>query len=770
MSSIATAIELTDKFTQPMRNICQAVDMALSSFQQMSEASGAAFDTSSLAEARERLHEANAQLDLITDNTDEARRRQERYNEELGEGSHHAGNLLQKIMGFAGAYVGFNAISRFIKDCTDAYDIQHNAELQLMGVLNNMMGQEYSAQVDIETDVVADTTEAESAINALSGVVDAVEVPVTVSASETAFDEITAKASEIQSRGIYGDEAMIAGAAELATYFTDTSAITTMMDTLTDYAMGMTGGGAVDATAMVDYATNLGKIMSGSYQAMNLKGFEFTDTQKAIIEGEATREQIVSQLGEDYLTMSSDMQAAAVITQVIDESWSGLYETMSDTPQGKIIQMTNSLGDMKEVIGGQIYPYIGLLVDAVISHWPTIQSVAGGITKVLQVLLTALSWLVTGALTFADVIHDNWSWISPFIYVIVGALATYVTYLGIMAAAELVGKGIKIAMCVAEYAHAAATGVEAGETAAATAAQYGFNTALLACPITWIIVAIVALIAVVIALANYFSGAGHVAQTAFGAICGWVNVVIQGFKNLGLTVADIALGIANAVGALASNIMSAFHNAICSVQGWWYNMLSTALTVVEEICAALNKLPFVEFDYSGISSAAEDYAAKSAEAAGNKKEYQSIGDAFYEGITTYDVFQDGWVEDAYASGAAWGDGISDTVSNFISQHLPSEDTLPENFLGDGTGGLAETVGDIAGSASDISDSLDLTAEDLKYLLDIAEQEAINRFTTAEIKVEMQTNNTITQESDLDGIVDGLTTRVMEAMESVREGV
>lgn len=73
---------------------------------------------------------------------------------------------------------------------------------------------------------------------------------------------------------------MIAAGAEFATYFTDTDAVTKMMDTLSDYAMGMSGGGALDSTALVDYATGLGKIMTGAYDAMNEKGFEFSDTQK----------------------------------------------------------------------------------------------------------------------------------------------------------------------------------------------------------------------------------------------------------------------------------------------------------------------------------------------------------------------------------------------------------------------------------------------------------------------------------------------------------
>ena len=77
---------------------------------------------------------------------------------------------------------------------------------------------------------------------------------------------------------------------------------------------------------------------------------------------------------------------------------------------------------------------------------------------------------------------------------------------------------------------------------------------------------------------------------------------------------------------------------------------------------------------------------------------------------------------------------------------------------------------IADDTSAIKDSVDITDEDLKYLRDIAEQEAVNRFTTAEIKLDMTTNNNVSSDADLDGIVDGMTTKVLQALETVREGV
>lgn len=396
-----------------------------------------------------------------------------------------------------------------------------------------------------------------------------------------------------------------------------------------------------------------------------------------------------------------------------------------------------------------------------------------------------MAGLAEVALTIFDVIMqigtliaDNWSMISPIVYGVTAALAAYVAYMAIVKAVEMISTGIKMAMCVAAYAHAAATGTEVAATTAQTAAQLGLNTAMLACPITWIILAIMALIAVVIAVANYIANLGGTATTAFGVICGGVNVVIQFFKNLGLTVANIALGIGNAIAALASNMMTAFHNAICSVQSWFYNLLSTALSVIAGICEALNKLPFVEFDYSGITSAADDYAAKAAEAAGNKDDYKSISDAFNDGFNTFDAFQDGWASDAFNAGASWGDGVADAVSNFSLSDLFGSTDIPNvNDYTSGfsdaiaNSGMGDNIGSIAGDTGSIKDAMDITEEDLKYLRDIAEQDAINRFTTAEIKVDMSgMQNTVNSGDDIDGFMTKLTDSVNEAVDNMTEGV
>lgn len=397
------------------------------------------------------------------------------------------------------------------------------------------------------------------------------------------------------------------------------------------------------------------------------------------------------------------------------------------------------------------------------------QTFIHGAIEAMATLANILLNVFDLAVSIGTFIGDNWSIIAPIVYGIVAALTAYIAISAIVAA-------INGVMAIAEGVKAAAQMMATGATFAETAAQQGLNAALMACPLTWIIMLILALIVVIFAVCNAIAKMTGIANSGFGVITGGVNVVIQFFKNLGLTVANIALGIGNAIAALASNMMTAFHNAICSVQSWFYNLLSTALSVIEGICSALNKLPFVEFDYSGISSAADDYAAKASEAAGNKEDYQSISDAFNEGFTTFDAFQDGWASDAFNAGAAWGDGIADKVSNFSLSDVFGQTDIPN--VGDYTSGfndaiansgVGDSIGNIDDNTGKIKDSLDVTEEDLKYLRDIAEQESINRFTTAEVTINQTNNNNVSSDTDLDGFITALDDAMGEAIDEVTNG-
>ena len=308
-------------------------------------------------------------------------------------------------------------------------------------------------------------------------------------------------------------------------------------------------------------------------------------------------------------------------------------------------------------------------------------------------------------------------------------------------------------------------------TKAAAAAQWIYNAAINANPAAIVAISIGALIVLIGILANKFTGTGHIAQSVFGMITGGINVVIQYFKNWGLTVADIFIGIWNAGGACATNVEIAFHNAISHVQALWYNMLSTALTVVSGICSALNKLPFVDFDYSGITGAADNYASKAAAAAGNTKDYASVPAAFSKGVKTYDTYQKGWVDDAYTAGAAWGDGVTSKIKNTLSSkatNIPNANNYP-NALASSNAATAANTADTAKNTAKTANTLSASSEDLKYLRDIADREYVNKFTTAQIKVEMINHNNVNNDMDLDGMAEHLRSKIEEEMNAAAEG-
>ena len=785
MATIKSQMALDDGMSRVLSKIVNGLNTTLDAFEQVQRASGSALDVANIEAARAGLAEAGAEVKAMEDYFRQAAEQEERLNNGVNQGASAMDGLLSKAASLAATYMSISALKGFATGSMEAADTQIGAQVQLRTVLDNMGATDVYAGMEdaitgtaLESTLTLNTAEAEGNYGAFAaGIIgNPLELQVDTSNAMSAYDAITQKAAGIQSRGMFGDEAMIAGAAELATYFSDTEAVLSMMDTLTNYAAGMSNGQAVDASAMVDYATNLGKIMSGSFDAMTKKGFEFSDAQKAIIEGTATEAQIVAELGAEYLNMSSDMQAAAVIQSVINEGWSGMYEAMSGTPTGLITQLNNALGDIHENVGAGIYPAVLDLVQTVQNNLPQINAAAMGLATVLGFGITLLTNLVGGAVAFGSAVSDNWSWIEPIVWGIVAALGAYGTVLlavngaqMVNNALEAVSNGLKTVAAAHSAIKAGASLAEAAATNTATGAQIGLNAALLACPVTWVVIGVIALIAAVVGVIRYLDIFGAKSTSVFGTFMGVLSVAGQFLYN-------VISGAVAAVFAACSNIGTAFHNVIANVQGWFFGLLSTALTVVEGICAALNKLPFVEFDYSGISAQADEFAAKSAEAYGSVKEYESIGDAWGS------AWSDNWAADAFQAGAAWGDGIADKVGGFFDSmsYTPgSMDDLMEKYGGaypPGTDsfamdGLGGDVSDIAGNTGSMAKSLEISGEELEYLRDIAERDAINRFTTAEVKIDLTgMTNKIEGTTDIDGVIRELTDGFTEALVTAAEGV
>lgn len=373
----------------------------------------------------------------------------------------------------------------------------------------------------------------------------------------------------------------------------------------------------------------------------------------------------------------------------------------------------------------------------------------------------------------AGAVADNWSWLSPIIYGVAAALAVYYGWQLAVNAINAITKGIHIAMAIAQMIHAAATGALTAATAAEIAAQNGLNAALYACPIVWIIVLIIALIALfyaAVAAVNKFAGTS---VSATGIICGAFMVAAAFIGNLFVTlinfVIDIFVVLWNFIAAFANFFANVFTDPVGAVARLFFDLVDTVLSLLQSLASAIdtifgsNLAGAVQGWRDSLSGWVDDTFGKGTEVMA-----QLNADDMHLGRFEYGS--------AWDAGYSFGEGIDESIANFdpsslFDTNVPGADDYANlGNYGSGIGGIGSGVDDIAGNTGKIADSMDITEEDLKYLRDIAEQEAVNRFTTAEITIEQTNHNTVSGKMDLDGIVSGLTDAANEAVDRIAEGV
>lgn len=708
MGTIRTAIALYDGVTSPLQSMHKAMGVVLNTFESMQQASGRAVDTTAIREAREEWAKAGTAFDAIEENIRNANNEQQKFNNSIRGGNNSANGLLSTIKKIAVAAGGIAGINKVLNISDKLASTK--ARLNLLvddGGSVDVLEQKIMASAQRSRSAYFDTASAVAKLGLNAG-----------NAFNGDMDQVIAFMEQVNKQFVIGG----------ATAQEQSNAMIQLTQAM---AAGALRG--EELNSILDGAPGIARAIE-KYMGI-AEGSIKTVAQEGKVTAEVVKNAMFAMADETNAKFDSMPKTWAQI-------WAGMKNqalSMFAPILTKINQIANS-SKFQQVTTALINGLAG---------------VANIASSVLDILIS-----------IASVIVDNWSWIQP---IIMGIVAAMLIYNGVM----LVGNTIMAVQAAVKAIHTAMTTAWSVATFTATAAQQGLNAALLACPITWIILLIIAVIAAIYAACAAVAKFTGIANSGFGVICGGIMVVIAFFKNLGLSVANIALGIWNALGACASNVGTAFHNVISNVQGWFYNLLSTALTVVAGICEALNKLPFVEFDYSGITNKASEYAAKSAEAYGNVEEYKSVADAFNEGMSTFDTFQDGWAADAFASGAAWGDGVADKVSgmfDFSALDSMGADSLDAFNLGNDLDSIYGNTGDIANNTAATADALDIAEEDLAYLRDIAEREAINRFTTAEIKVEQHNENHISKDADLDGIMDAWANDFAEKLEVSEEGV
>lgn len=246
-------------------------------------------------------------------------------------------------------------------------------------------------------------------------------------------------------------------------------------------------------------------------------------------------------------------------------TWAQVWTTM----QNKALSIFDPiLARINQVANSERFSTV---TDGIISGLAGIAAVAG---VVLDLLISG------GAL-----VVDNWSWISPIVWGLVAAFLAYNTV-------ALITNGINGAMALAEGVKAAALAMSTGATFAATAAQYGLNAALLACPITWIVVLVIALVAAfyaAVAAINHFAGTS---LSATGLIMGAFAVAGAFLINLVLGVVNFVIGLGvelyNLIATFANFFANVFNDPVGAIINLFAGMFDFILGIVESAASLID--------------------------------------------------------------------------------------------------------------------------------------------------------------------------------------
>ena len=369
-----------------------------------------------------------------------------------------------------------------------------------------------------------------------------------------------------------------------------------------------------------------------------------------------------------------------------------------------------------------------------------------------QTRLLSESWL-----EFTGVMAEQ---LLPVLTTIVSWLNNIVAFLtenADMVSAVLVGLATTVGIL------AVAWGVHAAAQWLAVAANRALIVSLLSNPILWIALIIGVLVAAMYRWIQSIGGVKNAWEICkLALIVGWNAVklafftgvywVIDLVDKLKLCWQKAGVAIANFMGDMKVSVLTILQN-----------MINGAIDIINKFIGVLNKIPGVSIDAIehvtfATTAAAENEAAKSARAADLAAYESELASAKAGRDAHIDSLKAELNSSVDALQAAYAQAKADAAA----------DSSAEQTALDGIGADTAGINDSAGSAAA---SLKETTEDLKYMRDLAEQEAINRFTTAEVKIDMTgMTNRIDSGMDLDGVLNTLTEGFAEALEVAAEGV
>ena len=702
MATIRSQMVLNDGMTGVLRKITHMLDSTIKAFEDMQQASGQAVDTKLFKTLHVEAAQINSDLNRMGAYYDKIAQSQKQLNTDIQIGARGAASLTSQIGKLAagvGLGVGFKKLLGLSDQITGT-----NARLSFMvddGGTVSELEKKIMASAQRSRAAYLDTADAIASMGSNAG------------AAFGSNDELIAFMEQVNKQfAIGGASAQGQSAAMLQ--------LTQAM-----------AAGALRGEELNSILENAPGIARAIEQYM---GIAEGSIKQYAQEGQVTAEVVKSAL----FSVADETNAKF---ESMPMTWAQIWTSMQNQALSSLQPVLKQLND--------------------IANSQQFNKVVSAATNAFAALASAASQALTLLFNVGAAVVDNWGMIEPIVMGVAAAMLIYNGYLltnSALTAINNIQKGI--AAVQAYKAAAANTALSISEKnaamskAAATAAQYGFNAALLACPLTWILVAIIAVIAAVYAIVAAINKAKGTTISATGVITG-------AFAALGAFVLNrTVVPIWNAFASVANFLGNVFNNPMAAIKIAVLDMVITVMGYLSRLAHAienlLNKIPGVTVD---ITSGLDNFYSGLEEAQKAAKDESG----WVEYVKKMDLIDYG---DAYKKGYDWGKGVQDKVGDMFSFS-----GLSDAGTGFDLSSIAGNTAAIADSTGGMAKSLDVSNEQLQYLRDIAERDAINRFTTAEVKIDMTgMNNRIEGSADLDGVISQLTDGFAEALVTAAEGV
>ncbi|HBF8000205.1 TPA: tape measure protein [Clostridioides difficile] len=761
MATIQTSIRIFDGMTPAFRNMTNAINTTINSFDRLQQRLHNPLNTSGIQTSQQSLNNIENILTRIEQNIGKADEQQRRFNEDINKGASDADRLLGSVKKIAGAYMGLKTIGG-LGSLSDQMT-NTNARLSMIndgqlsdGGLNKMIFQ--SAERSRAS--YLDTAQIVSRIGMNAG------------SAFSSTREIVSFSEQLNKKFI------IAGAS--------TQEMSSALLQLTQgLSSGVLRGEELNAVfesapniikSIADYLdTDIGKIRGMASEGMLTADIVKNSLLAASAETNAQFEKMPYTLGQIFTSVKNNavMIFGAIQKKIENVVSSGGFRTF-------IANVTDAI----YVLGNVGYSVFNGFIDLLSS--PAFQNFFNVMIVGTNLVVQGLGWIITQVLNIANAFAQNWSIIAPVIWGIVAAIGIYtIAAIALSVAnkiASLSASWFNFQMTQTVIMHELATGA----TWMQIAAQHGLNAALYACPLTWVVLGIIAVIAaifVAVAIFNHFAGTS---VSAIGIVAGAISVAAAFIGNLfiatGNLIIDIVALIYNSLANFAEFFANFLDDPIGSVIRAVSRMADAVLGILRSIASAIDTIfgSNLANAVSGWQDKLQGWTDKVAGEAKIKVERMDPNKLHF------DRFNYGKAWDA---GYKWGDKLETNIKDKFDiskiaekakKDLGLDDLWDKKYgLGDGIGsaGLnsplndaAKGAKDTAGNTAKMAKTMDKSQEDLKYLRDIAEQETINRFTGVNIKIDMNNTNNISRDTDLDGIVNVLTEKLNNAMVVSAEGI